>query len=579
MRKLGISFILSLCLLDIFAQNTAPRLTSIQNKEFFVHYVVEGNTIFQIAAAYNCNVEDVFEYNPGSERGISVGDTLLLLAQRTTLKHKVKAKETLYSISKLYYTTVDELIKNNQGCENGIQINQMLTILNGISPLKSIPNDTSVNTEEKSENKENTDVTLGFENHKINDSILKYKIQKGETLYSISKRYRINKSELINLNKLTSNTLSEGQILLIPLHKEKKIDSLSREKFIPRKDSILSWKIVKKEMYNVVICLPLSLDSSSSKSLQYTLAATDFYMGSKLALDSLERNDFHANVAFLDYLNSKENLTDQLSQYSKEPIDLLIAPWDSSYYTTLKDWSIENQVMTVYPSPCSYSILFNNPFALSYATFEEQLIEDLGKDCGNSRFKSVLIQSDSSSNHYYEGVFKKSYYEGKNRYNLLESNFKNFKKFIKPTDTVNIILLSEDEKFILKIWGEVKEMENIRLFGLESWKEMDKISKNAKNPVHYYFHGKNDFEYKEQSIKNLNKHFRNNYQCDLTYFSCFGFDITLNTIHTLLLNEPSQFGSMSQLSPLQRLIGHGFENSHSYLLEYKDFRTYRFTNE
>ena len=44
----------------------------------------------------------------------------------------------------------------------------------------------------------------------------KYKVQAGDTLYSIAKKYNTTVNDIVNLNNLTSTVLSIGQELTIP---------------------------------------------------------------------------------------------------------------------------------------------------------------------------------------------------------------------------------------------------------------------------------------------------------------------------------------------------------------------------
>ncbi len=50
----------------------------------------------------------------------------------------------------------------------------------------------------------------------IIDEVNKITVNKGDTLYSIAKKYNTIVDELKKLNNLTSNTLSIGQTLKIP---------------------------------------------------------------------------------------------------------------------------------------------------------------------------------------------------------------------------------------------------------------------------------------------------------------------------------------------------------------------------
>ena len=96
----------------------------------------------------------------------------------------VKKGDTLYGISNQFGVSINDLISlNNLGSSN-IQVNQVLMIPN------------------KSGNNPSNTIT--------------YKVQKGDSLYSISKKYNTTVNEIIELNNLKNNNLSIGQTLVIP---------------------------------------------------------------------------------------------------------------------------------------------------------------------------------------------------------------------------------------------------------------------------------------------------------------------------------------------------------------------------
>lgn len=97
-----------------------------------------------------------------------------------TLTYTVKKGDTLYGISKQYDTSVDELKKLNNLTSNTLSIGQQLLI-----PTMEVVTDT-------------------------------YVVKKGDTLYSIAREYNTDVNTLKELNNLTSDVLSIGQILLLP---------------------------------------------------------------------------------------------------------------------------------------------------------------------------------------------------------------------------------------------------------------------------------------------------------------------------------------------------------------------------
>ena len=98
----------------------------------------------------------------------------------------VKKGDSLYSIAQKYNTTVDELKKLNGLTSNIINVGQIL----------------------KLPEKEN-----------IVDYDL-YIVKKGDTLYKIASNYNISVNELKKINNLTSDTLSIGDQLLVPIIEE-----------------------------------------------------------------------------------------------------------------------------------------------------------------------------------------------------------------------------------------------------------------------------------------------------------------------------------------------------------------------
>lgn len=55
---------------------------------------------------------------------------------------------------------------------------------------------------------------------KSENNYIEYTVKKGDNLYSISRNYGLTQSELMDYNNLTSNLLSIGQILKIPVSKD-----------------------------------------------------------------------------------------------------------------------------------------------------------------------------------------------------------------------------------------------------------------------------------------------------------------------------------------------------------------------
>ena len=120
--------------------------------------------------------------------------------------HIVKKGESLFSISKTYNIEASKLKVLNNLSSNKITVGQELFLIEcNKTPNKNIAENIKVEIEiDKSET-----------NFKSDASILKHKVSKGESLFSIAKLYNSKVDEIIEINQLLSNEIHDGQELLI----------------------------------------------------------------------------------------------------------------------------------------------------------------------------------------------------------------------------------------------------------------------------------------------------------------------------------------------------------------------------
>ena len=153
-----------------------------------IYIVKKGDTLYSIAAANNTTVDELKKTNNLTSNILSTGQLLkipsALLPEST---YTVKKGDSLYSIANKYNTTVDELKRINNLTSNILSIGQVL----------KLPSD-KVSDVEKEEN------------------TISYTVQKGDSLYSIARKYSTTIDKIKDLNNLTTNLLSIGQVLLIP---------------------------------------------------------------------------------------------------------------------------------------------------------------------------------------------------------------------------------------------------------------------------------------------------------------------------------------------------------------------------
>ena len=141
--------------------------------------VKPGDTLYGISNQYGVSVDDIIRLNNLTNTSLSIGQTLEIPIVETNISsYTVKSGDTLYKIAQANNTTVDELKQLNNLSNNTLSIGQVLKV--------------PTNTQNLSNN---------------------YTVKSGDTLYKIAQANNTTVDELKQLNNLSSNILSIGQVL------------------------------------------------------------------------------------------------------------------------------------------------------------------------------------------------------------------------------------------------------------------------------------------------------------------------------------------------------------------------------
>lgn len=172
------------------------------NPDSTIKYIVKkGDSLYSIARVYKTTVQEIQKLNNLKSNALSIGQVLKIpenyvndasAALPTYVNYTVKKGDSLYSIAKKYGITTDTIIKDNALKNNLLSIGQNLKI----------------------RTKEDSIVEECFGNE-TSDKNIEYIVKKGDSLYSIAKKYNTDVSTIMKNNNLKSSNLSIGQILKI----------------------------------------------------------------------------------------------------------------------------------------------------------------------------------------------------------------------------------------------------------------------------------------------------------------------------------------------------------------------------
>ncbi|EKO3444843.1 N-acetylmuramoyl-L-alanine amidase [Vibrio fluvialis] len=223
----------------------SPDIPSVLVETGFISNPSEEKLLFQrshqdkLAHALTKALVQYFEDNPP--------EGTLFANRGKTQKHKVQRGESLSVIASKYGTSVDEIVQTNKLKSNSLAVGQVLTIPGGSRgpvqvPVVSNPVETetithvvksgdylgkiastykvSVETIKRENNLKSDTLKLG-QKLKITVSLKdkplrKHKVARGEFLGKIASEYNVSVQSIRDANKLRSDQLAVGQVLIIP---------------------------------------------------------------------------------------------------------------------------------------------------------------------------------------------------------------------------------------------------------------------------------------------------------------------------------------------------------------------------
>lgn len=416
----GRFFVIMICLLtgihSMQAQQLSYEIVTVDGQSYYKYKVQPGEGLYAVSRIFSISVADLLRYNPGSNSGLQNGQELLIPVtqvserissdaapqdisrndptdQNTSFKHTVVKGETVYSISKMYHTTVDQIIRLNPSAANGIAIGSVLTIPQRrvISSEKEenyryhtiLPKETLYSVAKtyrlKPEDVVRANVGLSVESFQIGKTIripffesyevvkpfekqtanIIHTVQRGETLYSIARKYDVEVSTLEQMNPMLAGGLKPNMELIVAVARSK-VDNLD-----PREENQANRLLTKQspsqrlDMMKVGLLLPF-LDQTSRGHLRLQ----EYYEGFLLAVNEMKERgaNFELYVFEIGKGNDIGKLESLLGTLEMQSLNLIIGGVNDAQIKVLSDFSRSHNIKYVVPFSQSNEEVLNNGF-------------------------------------------------------------------------------------------------------------------------------------------------------------------------------------------------------------------------
>ena len=582
----------------VFAQDDLKTET-IDGKKYYLHKIEQGHTLYAVSKKYLIGINEIIKENPGVEQGLQIGQVLKIPVIKENKKlnkknspqlegnfilHEVEQGQTLYSLSKLYNIDLAEIVNENPNVQNDMHIGRILKI-----PVNKVKN-----------------VKKSSISPAKADNWLRHIVIKGETKYSLSKKYNCSIDSLIALNDGFPQGLKEGDTIKIPQKISLKDDGISGKEnvkgdiynYIKEKlqgvpdDSIR--KFLFRE-YQIALLLPFFLEENDSfldhqKGLySQSLISVEFYEGFLIALDSLRKQGFNARVHVYDSGSDSLQTKAVLSKPELKKMDLIVGPLYLAGFVEASKFALENQIHIISPFIHQNAIITGNPYASkalpAYTTQFEQIAEFIADTFSNQNV--IIIHNNAIADKPLLDAFMK----GAKYKNLSVKEIKyktsgiaGVKGALSLSKKNIIIVPSNNQVFVTELITKLNfavNADQVLVFGSDKWLDFENLDINYLHKLKTHIATSAFVDYNANEIKRIIETFRDKYHTDPTMYAFQGFDIgyfylsLLKTYGKSFAQKNNSFNhkgaqvvfNMNKIAP-----DSGFENKGISIIRYEDFK-------
>ena len=288
---------------------------------YFMHTVTKGQSLYSIASMYNVTIDEIVRLNPGSEERIKAGEALKIPQKEDNGQpayHTIQAGETLYKLTVHYGVSAQDICRANPGLSaKNFRIGQVIAI-----PAKKVV---------KEEPKPETPPSVKPSEPLKPNCRDMHRVQRKETIYSISKLYGITEEELIAANpELRTKKLKRGKFICIPYAKASSDNTNASATSQAVSDMELFRQNQKESKkyasIKAAVLLPFMTKENGNRDEQVRMV--EYYEGFLMAVDSLKQQGVSVDIHTYDSGNTTATITQLINTKGREREAAVDHPFD-----------------------------------------------------------------------------------------------------------------------------------------------------------------------------------------------------------------------------------------------------------
>ena len=465
-----------------------------QNDNHFVHTVSKGQTLYSIARMYEVSVNDIIALNPECAQKLAIGYKLKIAQKKKATDttnndekryHTIQPGETLYRLSQKYGITPQEICTANPGLSiSNFRAGEVILI-----PRIQTPEQPTTPAQPTKEEKTTPETTIRTT----------HKVEKGETLYSLARRYGITEEELLAANpQIKKKKLKRKSIISIPYSQKEitqKAEQAKKKIEQEQSNTELFRKIEEEEDKNnqnnsqtlkVAVVLPFMLGTYTPTE---QTRMVEYYEGFLMAVERLKQYGYSFEINTYDTGRESNSLTPLLNSGKLDDTNIIFGALHANHNKELAQFAKKKEIPLVIPFTSKEDEIFRNPMVYVVNTMQSYFFSEV-TDHFSRKFPGanvIFIENGNNSNNKKEFVstLKKSLEKNKHPHTSIpmelftgqEPDYPSIKAAMK-SDRKNIFIPTSGSETTLSTLlapmllmknDTVNELPDFTLFGYPEW--------------------------------------------------------------------------------------------------------------
>ncbi|MCX7986238.1 MAG: LysM peptidoglycan-binding domain-containing protein [Bacteroidales bacterium] len=456
----------------------------IGGKTYFLHTVKKGQTLFSIARAYKCTVNEILQENPNLTEEIKVDQIIKIpfkekisevTGKSNEVIHTVMPGQTLFSIARMYGVSVSDIKTTNQLTSDTLKVSQQLII-----PVYKTLSETTPSN---------------IPSAVTSSQYIIHRVQEGETLFSLAKKYGTTVEKIIALNPEQREAIKIGSDLKIPTEN---ITTFSCDS--------LTFSI-KDKSFIISLLLPFFADKTEQMSEEeenqdfpHNLKKTDdnfppvvmnfieFYQGILLAVEDMKKEGLNIELNVYDTGKGLDKIKNIISLPAFQKSNLILGPVFSEQIPIVADFSRKTHIPVVLPVTSIDSFEQQTPELFQVFSGPKGEIEQLISTLSSDSIRNILVVYNGKENQQLNQQVRnllsstqKFSSKSIKEFYVYNYDFKDLLAQLDSTTTNHVVSFSTDEVFVASLLGQLETRllyYPIRTYGRSEWLAFNSVDIN-----------------------------------------------------------------------------------------------------